>query len=118
MTYFDSPKNQAIWDKEIARMETERERRRQNGFKPDSRSMETREDKRSGYGEKESPLVRLITLEELEEIVRMQKGNSSKGRQKDVMHGRSRESYVNERNGYVREVDIENAHYGTASRGR
>ncbi len=74
MAYFDSPKNQAIWDKEIAQMEAERERRRQNGFKPVEKQDAPSETGHSVFFEGERPGVRRITLKELEMIVRVKKG--------------------------------------------
>ena len=73
MRYFDSPKNRAIWEKEIARMETEREKRRQNGFKPVVLSGENRQKSAAAM-----PVgaVRRINLRELEMIVRQKKGLS------------------------------------------
>ncbi len=115
MTYFDSPKNKAMWDKEITRMEAERERRRQNGFKPDKTMEETGDQKKSLFG-RISEHVRLITLEELERIVRAKKGLAPKG------HGMSmagtervRESRVNERTEYGRELEKDSARYGAAA---
>ncbi len=111
--YFDSPKNKAMWEKEISRMETERERRRQNGFKPELK--EEGEADKSSFG-KISQYVRLITLEELERIVREKKGLSPKGQKKEMAGNvRQRESRVEERNGYELEAENENARYGAAA---
>lgn len=74
MAYFDSPKNQAIWKKEIERMKIEREKRRLNGFKSVSPGGE------SGEADRELPHgVRKIDFKELERIVRQKKGLSGRG---------------------------------------
>lgn len=92
MAYFDSPKNKAMWEKEIARMETERERRKENGYKVEADDVKKSEDR---------PLVRLISFEELGRKVRMKKGLAEKENQ---MTERMREPRVNERNGYERDA--------------
>lgn len=100
MAYFDSPKNKALWDKEIARLETERERRRQNGFKPVDNTLEDEGEK--SFGGKQSAKVRLITLEELERIVREKKGLAPRGRGREMAGAvKEKGSRANERDAYV-----------------
>ena len=67
MAFFDSPKNMALWNKELESLDAERERRREEGYKPELRVLD-------GTGKKpqtmDNPKVRRITLKELEEIER------------------------------------------------
>ena len=65
MGYFDSPKNKAIWEKEITRLEMEREKREQSDISGGRQIEESREDNEE---------VKEITLAELEIIVRKEKG--------------------------------------------
>ncbi|MBO5504793.1 MAG: hypothetical protein J5969_09985 [Lachnospiraceae bacterium] len=61
MAYFDSEKNRAMWQKRLATLEKERDRRKMNGYRPnDRRAAET-----SRSLEAETPGVRTITFEQL-----------------------------------------------------
>ena len=53
MAYFDSEKNRAMWQKRLATLEKERDRRKMNGYRPNDRR------------EAETPGVRTITFEQL-----------------------------------------------------
>lgn len=62
MAYFDSAKNKAIWQKRLAVLEAERDRRKREGYKP--------EPKRGRTGEKKKTMaagVRIISYEQLVE---------------------------------------------------
>jgi len=65
MAYFDSPKNRALWKKELESLRAERERRAANGFKPV-------EEEKAPEVEKavERKGSKLINLEQLEAIER------------------------------------------------
>ena len=74
MAYFDSPKNRALWDKELESLDAERERRKEEGYRPGqdtgSRAAGTVRGTASGrYAD--NPKVRRITLKDLEEIERL-----------------------------------------------
>lgn len=58
MAYFDSPKNRAIWEKELASLRRERERRASEGYTPDEEGALNKAE--------ENPLRKRVTLEELE----------------------------------------------------
>ena len=64
MAYFDSPKNKAIWKKELDGLRAERARREANGFKPET--VEKNVSERTN----ERPGRRRINLEQLEAIER------------------------------------------------
>ncbi|MCR4585840.1 MAG: hypothetical protein K5686_08980 [Lachnospiraceae bacterium] len=64
MAYFDSPKNRAIWNKELDGLRAERARREENGFKPEAA------DKQFKQQSAERPGRRRINLEQLEAIER------------------------------------------------
>lgn len=64
MAYFDSPKNKAMWKKELEGLRAERARREANGFKPEPQAMSVSE--RTA----ERPDRRKINLEQLEAIER------------------------------------------------
>ncbi|MBO7356522.1 MAG: hypothetical protein J6U50_07815 [Lachnospiraceae bacterium] len=66
MAYFDSPKNSAMWEKEMTGLRAERDRRQNEGFKPASR--ENTETKMEKSAKQNDPRHRAITLKELEEI--------------------------------------------------
>ncbi|MCR4763561.1 MAG: hypothetical protein K5696_08520 [Lachnospiraceae bacterium] len=62
MAYFDSEKNKAIWAKRLSVLEQERDRRKQNGFKPAQR-LKIGGD--TAQSEEARPGVRIITFEQL-----------------------------------------------------
>ena len=68
MAYFDSPKNSAIWEKEMAGLRAERERRESGGFKPEKAGAATEESKAVQSAKDKSSHHRPITLKELEAI--------------------------------------------------
>lgn len=63
MAYFDSPKNRAIWEKELTSLRAEKERRAQNGYKPTEQQQKT-----AAADRKDNPFRRRISLQELEEM--------------------------------------------------
>ena len=68
MGYFDSPKNKALWEKELESLDAERRRRKEEGYKPHQQKMTSAGkslEKAAG-----NPKVRQITLKMLEEIER------------------------------------------------
>ncbi len=64
MAYFDSPKNRAIWNKELEGLKAERARREENGFKPEANVKAVSENVNERPGRKR------INLEQLEAIER------------------------------------------------
>lgn len=62
MAYFDSEKNRAMWQKRLATLEKERDRRKMNGYRPSDRRA-AQEALRGA--EAETPGVRTITFEQL-----------------------------------------------------
>ena len=64
MGYFDSPKNMALWERELESLDAERERRRAEGFKPAPKRAAQKRQANS----MEKKGVRRITLAMLEEI--------------------------------------------------
>ena len=83
MAYFDSPKNRALWDKELESLDAERERRKEEGYRPGqdtgSRAAGTVRGTASGrYAD--NPKVRRITLKELEDIERQASLAANPGR--------------------------------------
>lgn len=63
MAFFDSPKNRAMWGRELISLEEERKKRAANGYKP-QQAAKTKAG--SAFGKsKDRPLVRRITLAEL-----------------------------------------------------
>ncbi len=59
MAYFDSEKNKAIWQKHLASLDMERQRRKENGFKPEK-------VKAAAVSEQAAtPGIRVISFEEL-----------------------------------------------------
>lgn len=93
MGYFDSPKNKAMWEKEITRLEMERERREHSDVSSAGKEIE----ESRGANEK----VREITLAELEKIVREERGMSPR---EPGAETKKRAAHVNEREGYEREI--------------
>ncbi len=66
MGYFDSPKNKALWERELESLDAERMRRKEEGYKPHQQkafSNVKNSEKATG-----NPKVRKITLQMLEEI--------------------------------------------------
>ena len=61
MAYFDSEKNRAMWQKRLATLEKERDRRKMNGYRPNDR----RAADASRSLEAATPGVRTITFEQL-----------------------------------------------------
>jgi hypothetical protein len=97
MAYFDSPKNSAKWEKEMASLRAERERRENGGFKPEkarneeSRTAQSVKDKNSRH--------RPITLKELEAIDarmtgvrRVKRPTRAKARTMDMQQGAKKAS--------------------------
>ena len=62
MAYFDSEKNRAMWQKRLATLEKERDRRKMNGYRPNDRRSAS-DMARAAEGE--TPGVRTITFEQL-----------------------------------------------------
>ncbi len=77
MAFFDSPKNKALWDRELENLDVERERRKTEGYKPD----QVRSSKSPGEkGHRaDNPKVRRITLNELIEIERLARASEKEG---------------------------------------
>lgn len=61
MAFFDSPKNRAIWERELKSLRAEKERRAREGYRP-----QTAEGK-GNEQEKENPFRKRISLSQLEE---------------------------------------------------
>ena len=61
MAYFDSPKNRAIWERELRGLRAEKERRAREGYTPN----ETR-SKAAQVKKEENPFRRRTSLKELE----------------------------------------------------
>ena len=64
--YFDSPKNKALWEKELESLDAERKRRKEEGYRPHQQSAVKAVPGQAK--ETENPKVRRITLKMLEEI--------------------------------------------------
>lgn len=62
MAYFDSPKNRALWDRDLLGLRQERTRREANGFQPTDRLEPTQEVEHNPYRKP-------ITLEQLQEAM-------------------------------------------------
>ncbi len=67
MAYFDSPKNRAMWERKMAGLREEKQRRKENGYTP-----EKKEQKRAD--EAENPFRKKIGLERLEQMERESSG--------------------------------------------
>lgn len=67
MAYFDSEKNKAMWERHLANLEAEKEKRKESGYKPSPLKAPKAVEKRPG--------VRVITFQELvrKETARLQK---------------------------------------------
>ena len=66
MGYFDSPKNRALWEKELESLDAERRRRKEEGYRPGPGAGSAGGAGISGNAG--NPKVRRITLKMLEEI--------------------------------------------------
>ena len=68
MAYFDSEKNKAMWERHLATLEAEKEKRKESGYKPSAA-----ENTRNTIEKK--PGVRVITFQELvrKEAAKLQK---------------------------------------------
>ena len=84
MRYFSSEKNKAIWERKIAQMEEERERRKQGIF-PDKNSPKDLKLKDA------NSLTRRINYYELEQIVRVKNGLSIEGKSRENLKLREME---------------------------
>ena len=76
MAFFDSPKNRAIWNRELGALREERERRAREGYKP-----QAQDSSKKAY-ESENPLRKRITLSQLEEQITVQAERSRKNVQR------------------------------------
>ena len=79
MAYFDSPKNRALWDKELENLDAERERRKAEGYKP-RHYVNAAEAGKQTERYAGNPKVRRITLKELEDIERQASLAANPGR--------------------------------------
>ncbi|XME01767.1 hypothetical protein QYZ88_013825 [Lachnospiraceae bacterium C1.1] len=70
MAFFDSPKNLALWNKELESLDAEKERRKSEGYRP-RQTKEAAPDTENKRVMGANPKVRRITLKELEEIERL-----------------------------------------------
>ena len=61
MAYFDSPKNRAIWERELRGLRAEKERRARAGYTPNEARSKAGQDKKG-----EDPSRRRTSLKELE----------------------------------------------------
>lgn len=61
MAYFDSAKNRAMWQRELASLDRERERRAREGYSPDSGKTEVQKK------EADNPFRKKITFVQLEQ---------------------------------------------------
>ncbi len=89
MAYFDSEKNRAMWQKRLQTLEKERDRRRQNGYKPaEVRRGGSIQNQASMTGMSETrPGVRIISFEELvakEERRHMERIRAARARQREA----------------------------------
>ena len=66
----------ALWNKELASLDAERERRKEEGYKPDMKAIDGNKGNSLKSG---NPNVRRITLKELEEIERRARAEMSSG---------------------------------------
>ncbi len=86
MAFFDSPKNLALWDKELESLDAEKERRKTEGYKPRQiKEIVSGSDNESRI--KSNPKVRRINLKELEEIERLSR-ESNNGNSREHRKGR------------------------------
>ena len=73
MSYFDSPKNKAIWERELRELRKEKKKREENGYKPERGEVET--------AKTNNPFRKKITFLELEASVNPPKKTGVKSRQ-------------------------------------
>ena len=90
MAYFDSEKNRAMWQKRLQTLEKERDRRRQNGYKPtEMRRSGSSQNQASMAGMSETrPGVRIISFDELvakEERRHMERIRAARARQREAV---------------------------------
>ncbi len=78
MSYFDSPKNQALWEKELDGLDAEKERRKSEGYKPGQKI--TRISSVGNKNAEVNSLVRVINLNELIEIERLSRESETNGK--------------------------------------
>ncbi len=72
MAFFDSPKNKAIWNKEMESLRPERAQRESEGFPPAKKRAEQQRAKLDIPGRKQ------INLEELQKIASLEQGGGEK----------------------------------------
>ena len=90
MAYFDSEKNRAMWQKRLATLEKERDRRRQNGYRPTAAARTASvQNQASVAGMSENrPGVRIISFDELvakEERRHMERIRAARARQREAV---------------------------------
>lgn len=73
MSYFDSPKNKAIWERELRELRKEKREREANGYRPEMRERETAQN--------QNPFRKKITFLELEASVAPKKNTEVRSRQ-------------------------------------
>lgn len=73
MSYFDSPKNKAIWERELRELRKEKREREVNGYKPEVGEIKDEQTK--------NPFRKKITFLELEASVAPQKKTEVRSRQ-------------------------------------
>ena len=66
MAYFDSPKNRAIWERELKGLRAEKERRAKEVYRPQKGEQEISVESR----QEQNPFRKRITLKELEQAER------------------------------------------------
>ncbi len=91
MAFFDSPKNRALWERELVKLNDVRNKRKATGFRPPPVG---RKGKKAGP-EKESPsnpYVRHITFKELMEIEAEAQKRKSGGGGRKKKHRRQKDT--------------------------
>ncbi|MFI3250195.1 MAG: hypothetical protein R3Y07_04465 [Eubacteriales bacterium] len=83
MAYFDSPKNRAIWDKELVGLRQERAVREANGFQPAA-------EKEKAMEKDLNPYRKQINLEQLEAAMNKEHVPKKRGRPQPTMEGPSK----------------------------
>ncbi|MGP1611596.1 MAG: hypothetical protein ACTTG8_00740 [Catonella sp.] len=73
MSYFDSPKNKAIWERELRELRKEKKKREENGYKPERGEVKAVETN--------NPFRKKITFLELEASVNPPRKSGVKSRQ-------------------------------------
>ena len=81
MSYFDSPKNKAIWERELRELKKEKRKREVNGYKPEKGEVNETQTK--------NPFRKKITFLELEASVIPQKKTETRSRQRTVTQTKS-----------------------------